>query len=123
MLESPQPLDPRIERALVHPTRRAILKLLAAGKELRPGAIAEKLDLGAANVAYHVKVLTDCGAVETTKSEHRGERPVRLPGPSPTVGTKGLELSGSRRADVTEAQLKSLIEMASHLRPNRGAGA
>jgi DNA-binding transcriptional ArsR family regulator len=123
MLEYSQPLNPRAERALAHPTRRAILEELRGKTELPPRAIAERLGIGAANVAYHAEVLTDCGAAEAVAGKRRGERSIRLPARSKPKRVNPLALSGSRRPDATEAQLKSLIEMASHLRPNRGAGA
>jgi DNA-binding transcriptional ArsR family regulator len=124
MQEYSQPRDLRAERELAHPTRRAILELLAGEQGLAPRSIAGRLELPVAGVAYHVEVLTACGAVETAVGKRRGERLARLAGPPVRKGRKDpLDASGSMRADVSEAQLKSLIEMASHLRPGHAPGA
>ena len=61
-----------------------------------------------------------CGTVETVAGKRQGERLVRIPGPS-REGRR-LAPSGSMRSDVSEAQLKSLIEMAAHLRPGHAPG-
>jgi len=121
---SKSPPDPRVERALDHPTRRAILDLLIGGKGIGPSSISEKLGVGAANASYHVDVLTACGVVEVVPSEtRRGERLVRLP-QSPEENKKNwLDVSGSMRDDITAAQLKSLIETASELRPKPAPGS
>jgi DNA-binding transcriptional ArsR family regulator len=122
MQEYSQPSDPGVDRALDHPTRRAILDLLVGEKGLGPSSISEKLGIPAANAVYHVDVLLACGAVEAVPDK-RGERIVRLPQSPPKIGKDGLEASGSMREDVSPAQLKSLIEMASHLRPRPAPGA
>lgn len=124
MAQPPQPQDPRLERALAHPTRRATLDLLRGEKGLAPSSIAGKLGIGAANASYHVDVLTACGAIEVVPDEGRGgERLVRLAEPSPENGKAWREVSDSMRDDVSAAQLKSLIEMAAHLRPRPAPGA
>jgi DNA-binding transcriptional ArsR family regulator len=119
--QQPQP-GPRLKHALAHPTRRAILDLLRE-KGVAPSSIAGKLGVGAANARYHVEVLTKCGAIEVVPDETRsGERLVRLAEPAPESGKAWLDVSGSMRDDVSAAQLKSLIEMASHLRPRHAPG-
>lgn len=123
MSQPQQPLDPRLERALAHPTRRSILELLMDVKGLAPSSISEKLGIPAANAIYHVDVLTTCGAVEVVADEaRRGERLVRLCGRSPESGM-APRASDSMRDDVSAEQLKSLIEMAAHLRPRHAPGA
>lgn len=124
MLEYSQPQgpDPRTDRALDHPTRRAILDLLVGEQGFGPSSISEKLGIRAANASYHVDVLLACGAVEAAPDEKRGERLVRLPQPAPPSAKNWLDVSGSMRDDISAAQLKSLIEMASHLRPGHAPG-
>lgn len=126
MKEYSQPRDPRVASAIAHPTRSAILELLIGKKGLAPRSISETLEIGVANAAYHVEVLLSCGAVETVPGGKRGgERPVRLPRPAeraPAVQKNWLDVSGSMREDVSAAQLKSLIETASHLRPREAPG-
>jgi DNA-binding transcriptional ArsR family regulator len=121
---SKSPPDLRVERALDHPTRRAILDLLIGEKGIGPSSISEKLGVGAANASYHVDVLTACGVVEVVPDEgRRGERLIRLP-QSPVENKKNwLDVSGSMRDDITSAQLKSLIETASELRPKPASGS
>lgn len=116
MNNPPQPeLDPQLARAIAHPTRRAILKLLRGGKGLPPSAIAEKLEVRAANARYHVDVLLACRALEPVEEEERrGERTVRLFSLSRPKRRK-LDPTGAMRDDVTEDQLKNLIEIAGDL--------
>jgi DNA-binding transcriptional ArsR family regulator len=122
MQEYSQPRDPRIERALDHPTRRSILDLLIGENGIGLNSISEKLEVTAANAAYHVDVLLACGVVEAVAGKRGGERLIRLPQPSPEGKKKGLDGSGSLRDDISDAQLKSLIEMAAHLRPRPAPG-
>lgn len=124
MQEYSQPQDPRVERVLAHPTRSAILELLLGEKGLGPSSISEKLGIRPGNASYHVEVLTGCGAVEAVPNEkRRGEPLIRLPQPAPQRERNRPNVSDSRRDDVSAAQLKSLIEMAAHLRPGHAPGA
>lgn len=122
MKEYSQPLDHRLERALDHPTRRAILDLLMGQKGVGSNSISGKLGIRPANAGYHLDVLTASGAIEVVEGERRGERLVRLPQSSAKRKANPLGASGSRRDDVSEAQLRSLIEMAAHLRPGHAPG-
>lgn len=117
-------VDAKQARILAHPTRGAILELLIGEKGLAPRAISEKLGVKPANGSYHVDVLLSCGLVETAPGGKRGEPLIRLPRPEPSgAGKKNwLDVSGSMREDVSEAQLKSLIETAAHLRPRPAPG-
>jgi DNA-binding transcriptional ArsR family regulator len=58
--------------ALRHPLRRCILRLMSDGREISPSQLARELDRPVTNVAYHVGVLAECGAVEEA-----GRRKVR----------------------------------------------
>jgi DNA-binding transcriptional ArsR family regulator len=49
--------------ALRHPLRRRILRLMADREAISPLELARLLDRPLSNVAYHVRVLADCGAV------------------------------------------------------------
>jgi DNA-binding transcriptional ArsR family regulator len=117
-------LDPRLAHALAHPTRSAILRLLVGAQELAPASLAEKLDLGAASVRYHVGVLTACGAVEAVGGgDRRGELLIRLvPLPGEQRRPAAPKVSDGLREDVSEAQLRNLIEIAGDLRIGYGGG-
>jgi DNA-binding transcriptional ArsR family regulator len=58
--------------ALRHPLRRQILRLMADGREASPSELAVELDQALSNVAYHVRVLAECGALRPV-----GNRQVR----------------------------------------------
>jgi hypothetical protein len=49
--------------ALDHPLRRSILRLMADGEATSPTDLADALDRPVTNVAYHVRVLAKCEAV------------------------------------------------------------
>jgi len=110
-------------RALAHPTRGAILELLVGEKGLSPGSIAEKLEIKAANAGYHVDVLLACGAIEVAPGAELGERLLRLAQRSREDKKDWLDVSGSMRDDVTEAELKNLIEIAADLPPGNARGS
>ncbi len=120
--------DPRVLRALAHPIRGAILELLVGDKCLAAGSVAEQLEIKAANASYHLDVLLACGAIEVAPEAQQGERLLRLSRPSRKnrdIGKKRwLDVSGSMRDDVSEAELKTLIRIASELPPpGLGPGA
>ena len=54
-------------RALAHPARRAILRLVWE-RELPAGAISDSLELAPATVSEHLKVLRKTGLVQMTAS-------------------------------------------------------
>lgn len=119
---SPTP-DRRLERALDNPTRRAILDLLIGEKGLGLSTIAERLGVSAANAVYHLDVLTASGAIEAVPGEKgRTERLLRLSQTPEERKKEWLDVSGSMRDDISPDQLKSLIEIASHLRPRHTPG-
>jgi DNA-binding transcriptional ArsR family regulator len=55
--------------ALRHPLRREILRLMSDGREISPSEIAQELDETLASVAYHVRVLTECGALKQARKQ------------------------------------------------------
>lgn len=96
--------------------------MLIGEKGLGLNSIAGKLEVTAANAAYHVDVLLACGLVAVAAGNRGGERLIRLPQPSSGGKKRGPAVSDALRDDVSDAQLKSLIEMAAHLRPRHAPG-
>lgn len=66
---SPGDRNHKLLLALRHPLRRRILRLMANEEAISPRELAEILGEPLANVAYHVKVLTQCGAVAPARNE------------------------------------------------------
>jgi len=58
--------------ALGHPLRRQILRRMRDVEMISPRQLARELDRPVTNIAYHVRVLADCGAVTLA-----GVKPVR----------------------------------------------
>lgn len=109
-------LDGHLAHALAHPTRSAILRLLIGTSGLTPGVLSEKLGVKAAYVRYHVEVLTSCGAVEAVKDGgRRGELLIRLVPLAGEKKSRRRKVSDGLRDDVTEEQLRNLIEIAGDL--------
>lgn len=60
--------------ALDHPLRRELLRILDNGEVLSPEHLTEIVATRSlSNVAYHVKVLADCGALALSRRELSGE--------------------------------------------------
>lgn len=55
--------------ALIHPARRQILRAMDGSKETCPGELAEQLEGSLDKIAYHTRVLADCGAVKLVRRE------------------------------------------------------
>lgn len=61
--------------ALKHELRRKILRLMSDRRKASPCEIAEELGEKVSNVAYHVRVLAQCGALRPVGSKQvRGAR-------------------------------------------------
>lgn len=58
--------------SLGHPLRREILRRMSDGRKTSPSELAEELDEPLGNVAYHVRVLSEGGALKAD-----GEQQVR----------------------------------------------
>lgn len=49
--------------ALNNPLRRQILRRMRDVRTISPGQLAKEFDRPVSNIAYHVRVLVDCGAI------------------------------------------------------------
>jgi DNA-binding transcriptional ArsR family regulator len=90
--------------ALRHPLRREILRLLADGREISPSEMAEELGEPLSTIAYHVRVLAECGALKQVR-----ERKVR--------GATQRFYSSSLEADWARAMLEADDEESSGGKP------
>ncbi|GGO79425.1 winged helix-turn-helix domain-containing protein [Nocardioides deserti] len=66
--------DPRILRAVAHPTRNRILSELSAAGSLRAADIARLLDVPANQASFHLRQLAKYGLVEEAPDEARDRR-------------------------------------------------
>ena len=122
---APRDLDPKLAHALAHPTRSAILRTLVGTQGLELDALAEKVGVTAARLRYHLDVLRVCGAIEAVRDAgRRGEQLIRLaPLESERKPRQGPVADGLRE-DVSEEQLRHLIEIAGDLKTGQeGRGA
>jgi DNA-binding transcriptional ArsR family regulator len=62
------PIDLRVVKALGHPLRQRILQHLNEHGEASPAQLAKALDVPLGSVAYHVKVLSGCEAIELSRT-------------------------------------------------------
>jgi predicted transcriptional regulator len=73
MGKSEHPEMGRLLAELKHPLRRELLRLMIDADPTSPRELAEKLTRPLSNVAYHVRVLNTCGALELVrKTPSRG---------------------------------------------------
>ena len=66
--------DPRLLRAIAHPTRNRILSELSAAGSLRAADIARLLDIPANQASFHLRQLAKYGLVEEAPDEARDRR-------------------------------------------------
>ena len=66
--------DPRILRAVAHPTRNRILSELSAAGSLRAADIARVMDIPANQASFHLRQLAKYGLVEEAPDEARDRR-------------------------------------------------
>lgn len=66
--------DPRILRAIAHPTRNRVLHELSASGSLRAADIARELDIPANQASFHLRQLAKYGLVEEDPDAARDKR-------------------------------------------------
>lgn len=74
----PNITDPRAMRALAHPTRMALMEVLAAEGSATATRCAEVVGESQASCSFHLRQLAKYGFVEEAGSDDRRERPWRL---------------------------------------------
>src|SRR3954462_15427625 len=63
-------LDEGLLRAISHPLRHRLLGMLD-GRTASPNQLARELDLPLGRVSYHIRLLSDLGAIELVRTEPR----------------------------------------------------
>jgi DNA-binding transcriptional ArsR family regulator len=128
MANDPRPvIDQRLFRAVAHPNRIAILEALIDNEGLSLSQISERLGVRAANVNYHLNVLTSSGAIESVPGGPHAERTDQLFRISllSLVGNQNWrEISASLQDDVSTALLRSVMDRTANFPPDYdGRGA
>ncbi|UJP09435.1 helix-turn-helix domain-containing protein [Microbacterium sp. KUDC0406] len=129
MVDDPQPGDPAsamslgMLRAVAHPTRRSILRRLAARDFARAADLAADLGLPANQVSFHLRVLGEAGLIRETP-EHARDRRDRvwqaIPG-TMTVGATGdAELDAAISQGFDEDHLDLMRRVNEHHTANPG---
>src|ERR1700759_3857444 len=96
MASDPPPMsDPRVLRALAHPTRGRILDELGATGPMRAADVGEALGIPANQASFHLRTLAKYGVIEAAPEEARDKRDRvwKLP------DERGFRLDGEAIAD------------------------
>lgn len=104
--------DPGITKALAHPVRLQILRLLEHGLA-SPKELASRLDLPIQNVSYHVRILARLGMIElATQTPRRGavEHHYRAHPRSPIHRRAWDELPALAKDAATAKNLRRITE-------------
>jgi DNA-binding transcriptional ArsR family regulator len=72
--ERPPMSDPRVLRAIAHPTRRRILDELGATGPMRAADIGEALDIPANQASFHLRQLAKYGVIDPAPEAARDKR-------------------------------------------------
>jgi DNA-binding transcriptional ArsR family regulator len=101
-MESPE--QPDMDRLLVelrHPLRRQLLRLMIDADPISPSELAGEIDVAVSNVAYHVRVLDGCGAIElvTTKQVRGSIQHFYRAAVKPEQARQALRLAEGRKDD------------------------
>src|SRR3954447_16279220 len=69
-LQDPGELDEGLLKAISHPLRHRLLSMLD-GRTASPNELARELGLPLGRVSYHIRLLSDLGAIELVRTEPR----------------------------------------------------
>lgn len=98
-------------RALAHPLRVRILKVIEREQEASPTQIAEDMGEPLGNVSYHVKALVEFGALKLTRTVPRRGAVEHFYSPTGTVTAESVTLSRAKAKKAAEAINTSLLEV------------
>jgi DNA-binding transcriptional ArsR family regulator len=97
-----EPDDLRLLRALADPARFDIVRRLAAGEELTSSVLERTMELSKSTISHHLRLLTDVGLVRLTR---RGRVQVLSLDPQ-TLSGLGARLSALGRPDPSTDRLE-----------------
>jgi predicted ArsR family transcriptional regulator len=97
--------DPRVMRALAHPTRIELMELVAREGELTATAAANMLGLSPANCSFHLRQLGKYGFLEEARPGPGRVRPWRIG----SVQHSWDELGVDAEADAAASALTSVV--------------
>jgi ArsR family transcriptional regulator len=58
----------QVAKALADPTRFGVLREIVAAGEVSCGELAERVAVGQPTVSHHVRILAECGLIDTRRS-------------------------------------------------------
>jgi DNA-binding transcriptional ArsR family regulator len=114
--------DPRLVKALAHPIRISILRILET-RVASPSSIAEELGAPVGNVSYHVRALARVGLVELANTvPRRGavEHFYRSCGRVSVTDTAWAEVPGIVKAGLVDSALGHIGELVAAAAVNGG---
>jgi DNA-binding transcriptional ArsR family regulator len=106
--------DPRLVKALAHPLRVRVLRVLER-RIASPNELATELEVPLGNVSYHVRALARIGLIElATTAQRRGavEHYYRSTGPVRVTARAWAQVPGVVRARLVRSGLDQLGELA-----------
>jgi hypothetical protein len=112
--DHPEPIDPRLVRALAHPLRIRILEVLTE-RVASPNALATELEMDLGDVAYHTRALDRCGCLELVRTAQRRGATEHFykAAPHAFIGNRSWrKVPRSVRGAVTAASLQTFIDKA-----------
>jgi hypothetical protein len=110
----PDPIDQRLVRSLAHPLRIQILELLT-DRVASPNLIANELEFGLSDVAYHTRALDRYGALELVETAQRRGATEHFYKATPGAfvgGPPWRKVPRSIRGGVSAATLQTFLDKA-----------
>jgi hypothetical protein len=110
----PNPIDQRLVRSLAHPLRIQILELLT-DRVASPNAIANELETGLSDVAYHTRALDRYGALELVDTAQRRGATEHFYKATPGAfvgGPPWRKVPRSVRGGISAATLRTFLDKA-----------
>jgi hypothetical protein len=110
----PDPIDQRLVRSLAHPLRIQILELLT-DRVASPNLIANELESGLSDVAYHTRALDRYGALELVDTAQRRGATEHFYKATPRAfvgGPPWRKVPRSIRSGVSAATLQTFLDKA-----------